>query len=129
MTDADDPFAGLEEDLQNHSDNASDGQGQSQSNPPDKRQLNRHDVERSSEVDLGGPAFAFDCTRQDALYARPETWDGFSDVLLEVELALRDYNIRDIPKRELHDAALRVLTGHRDELVEAVIASRRGDDY
>lgn len=126
MTDSDDPFADLEGDLDDGSSNSSDD-----ASPVEERDLteeapNDHHLHKQPSERLDDPAFSFDATKQDPLYVRPETWEAFNDTLLEVELALRDYEIRDVPKRELHDAALQVLTGHKDELVEAVVAARRG---
>jgi len=43
----------------------------------------------------------------------------------EVRGALRDAGERDVPKRELHDAALRVAADHTDEVAEALIEARR----
>ena len=80
---------------------------------------------QDSTQSLETPAFPFDVTTQDALYARSKTWEEFDDLILEVELALRETGIRDVPKRELHDAALRVLTNHPEDLVDAVVEARR----
>ena len=126
MTDTDDPFADLESNLER-------GQepGSSKTTNQDEASETASDMQQSdpqSNRDLSDPAFSFDITKQDPLYARPETWEQFGDTLLEVELVLRDYKIRDVPKRELHDAALRVLTDHTDEFVEAVVAERRNND-
>lgn len=126
MTDTDDPFADLENGLDGSQE--SDGsetmkQGESSETASDIQQ-----PYPQSDRDLSDPAFSFDVTKQDPLYARPETWQRFDDTLLEVELALRDCEIRDVPKRELHDAALRVLTNHTGEFVEAVVAGRHDTD-
>lgn len=125
MTDADDPFADLEAELEGESpDPAANPQMTSQDGTTDNSRSDRQSPDHPSQ-DLNAPAFSFGGTKQDALYARPATWDVFNDTLLEVELALRDNEVRDVPKRELHDAALRVLANHRDELVEAVVAARQ----
>lgn len=126
MTDTNDPFADLENNLE-------DGQesGSSETMKQDEANETASEIQQphpQSNSNLSDPAFSFDVTKQDPLYARPETWEQFGDTLLEVELALRDYDIRDVPKRELHDAALRVLTDHTDEFVEAVVAGRRDND-
>jgi hypothetical protein len=72
------------------------------------------------------PAFPFDATSQEQVYVRPQTWTEFEDLLdLDVEAALRDRNVRDVEGREKHDAALRVLADHADEIAEAVVDARR----
>lgn len=126
MTDTTDPFADLESDLETGQES-----GSSKTTKQDEASETASDMQQlspQSNCDLSDPAFSFDISKQDPLYARPETWEQFGDTLLEVELALRDYKIRDVPKRELHDAALRVLTDHTDEFVEAVVAERRDND-
>ncbi|MFC7098877.1 hypothetical protein [Halobaculum marinum] len=75
--------------------------------------------------DPSDPAFGFDEARQRPLYARQEAWDAFEDALaIQVETALRRNDVRDAPKRELHDAALRVLADHADEVAEQVLSER-----
>lgn len=126
MTNTDDPFADLEGDLEDSSAMSSDDAGPAEEHDPTEATQSTHHSHDQLPQRLDDPAFSFNATKQDPLYVRPKTWDAFNDTLLEVELALRDYNIRDVPKRELHDAALQVLTNHSDELVEAVVAARRG---
>ena len=125
MTDTDDPFADLEGDLEEDSPAHSDDASLAEKRDFTEELPNGHRVHDQPSERLDDPAFSFDATKQDPLYVRPETWDEFNDTLLEVELALRNYGIRDVPKRELHDAALQVLTNHSDELMEAVVAARR----
>lgn len=125
MRDATDPFADLESDLEESAANHSEDVGTTEEHDSsEEAQGTHHSLDQPQSLDE--PAFPFDATKQDPLYARPETWDAFNDTLLEVELALRDYDIRDVPKRELHDAALQVLTNHSDELKETMVAARRG---
>jgi len=91
--------------------------------------------ERSSATDTDptdedplSPAFEFEEARQRPLYARREAWDAFEDALaIEVEATLRGNDVRDAPKRELHDAALRVLADHADEVAERVLDARGVD--
>ncbi|WP_435064267.1 hypothetical protein [Halobaculum sp. EA56] len=74
------------------------------------------------------PAFGFEEAKQRPLYARQEAWDAFEDALaIEVETTLRRNDVRDAPKRELHDAALRVLADHADEVAELVLEERGVD--
>lgn len=71
------------------------------------------------------PAFGFDEAKQRPLYARQKAWDAFEDALaIEVEATLRRNDVRDAPKRELHDAALRVLADHADEVADRVLDER-----
>lgn len=82
-----------------------------------------------STEDSGGPpndpAFGFEEAKQRPLYARQGAWDVFEDALaIEVETTLRRNDVRDAPKRELHDAALRVLADHADEVAERVLDER-----
>lgn len=126
MTDTNDPFADLESEIEDGRES-----GSSKTTKQNEAGEAASDIQQpypQSNRDLSDPAFSFDVTKQDPLYARPETWELFGDTLLEVELSLRDYKIRDVPKRELHDAALRVLADHTDEFVEAVVAERRDNN-
>jgi len=82
----------------------------------------------SPGVTPSDPAFGFEAAKQRPLYARQEAWDAFEDALaIEVEATLRGNDVRDAPKRELHDAALRVLADHADEVAERVLDARGVD--
>ena len=71
-------------------------------------------------------AFPFSEAVQRPVYVREESLHQFEDALdFEVRRALRDAGERDVPKRELHDAALRVAADHTDEVAEALIEARR----
>ena len=75
----------------------------------------------SSNNSLDQPAFSFDETKQDALYALPKDWQTFEDMLdLELEQELRDRGIRDVPKREKHSAALEVISRHATEIADEI---------
>lgn len=72
-----------------------------------------------------GPAFPFDEADQNPLYARPEAWDAFDDMLdLALETELRDRGIRDASKSEKHDAALRILAEHAEEIADQIESER-----
>ena len=74
------------------------------------------------------PAFGFEAAKQRPLYARQGAWEAFEDALaIEVEATLRGNDVRDAPKRELHDAALRVLADHADEVANRVLEARDVD--
>lgn len=84
---------------------------------------------QTGDPDPATPAFGFDEAKQRPLYARQEAWDAFEDALaIDVEATLRGNDVRDAPKRELHDAALRVLADHADEVAARVLAARGLDD-
>jgi len=71
------------------------------------------------------PAFGFEEAKQRPLYARQHAWDAFEDALaIDVEPTLRRHDVRDASKRELHDAALRVLADHADEVADKVLEAR-----
>jgi hypothetical protein len=56
------------------------------------------------------PAFEFSATKQDPLYPIEETWQEYADVLdFEVRRVLREDGYKNIEKRELHEATLRVV--------------------
>ncbi|MFC7068565.1 hypothetical protein [Halobaculum lipolyticum] len=79
-------------------------------------------------TDPADPAFGFDEAKQRPLYARQAAWDAFEDALaIDVEATLRRNDVRDTPKRELHDAALHVLAEHADEVAERVLDERGVD--
>jgi len=82
--------------------------------------------EVETDEHLDEPAFEFADTKQDALYAREEAWDAFEDMLaVDLEGELRSRDLRDVPKREKHDAALRFAAEHPDEIADLIEATRR----
>ncbi|MFC6976558.1 hypothetical protein ACFQL1_23165 [Halomicroarcula sp. GCM10025709] len=72
----------------------------------------------------GGPAFSFDDTKQDAIYARPSSLDELGDALAELDLELRNRGLRDVPKREKHDALARLAGNHIEELADLIEGER-----
>lgn len=77
---------------------------------------------------LQHPAFEYDKDIREYFYARPETWGRFEDLIFNAQVALRqEYDLRDVPKRELHDAAMQAFLEHTDtdEIVENVIEARK----
>lgn len=79
-----------------------------------------------TETDLTEtPAFPWSADQQRALYCRQETWEDFEDVVdFEVKRVLSDYGVRDPPKRELHDAMLRVVINHPEEVARTLLEER-----
>ncbi|AEN04973.1 hypothetical protein Halar_1221 [halophilic archaeon DL31] len=76
-----------------------------------------------------GPAFEFDQTTAKSIYVREETLELLEDTEFEVEMVLRrNHSIRDPTGREFHDAAVRVLAEHTDEVVDSILAARAGED-
>jgi hypothetical protein len=88
----------------------------------------RDDFEASpddGESPADEPPFTFDEAKQRPLYARPAAWDAFEDALvLEVERLLREHDVRNAEKRELHDAALRVAARHPEEIADELLSGR-----
>lgn len=86
--------------------------------------------EESEETpDSGGPAFEFDATTAKSIYVRPETLERLEDTEFEVEMLLRrNHGIRDVTGREFHDAAVRVLEDHAEEVVEQLLAERSEEE-
>lgn len=73
----------------------------------------------------GGPAFEFDATTAKSIYVRPETLEQLEDTEFEVEMLLRrNHGIRDVTGREFHDAAVRVLEDHVEDVVEQILDAR-----
>lgn len=82
-------------------------------------------AEPEESPDSGGPAFEFDATTAKSIYVRPETLERLEDTEFEVEMLLRrNHGIRDVTGREFHDAAVRVLEDHAEEIVERILAER-----
>jgi len=72
------------------------------------------------------PAFPYDDASQEAIYPRSETWDDFEDTLdFEVKRQLRDAGLRDIPKREYHEALLELAMENPERLAELVKEGRK----
>jgi len=86
------------------------------------------DKPEPEEEEETGPAFEFDDTTAKSIYVRSETLELLEDSEFEVEMLLRrEHGIRDPTGREFHDAAVRVLAEHTDEIVEQILEAR-GDD-
>jgi hypothetical protein len=87
------------------------------------------DTDASSQDSISSEqAFSFSETEQDALYARPATWEGFEDLLdLDLEMKLRDRGIRNVSQSEKYDAALQVLTSYSTEIADQIESARKED--
>ncbi|EMA10010.1 MULTISPECIES: hypothetical protein [Haloarcula] len=115
---------------QQDADDADDA-GETKSKPmPDTNQTDRQQSEPSTENDGNDwkrrPAFPYDDASQEAIYPRSDTWDEFEDILdFEVKRELRDAGLRDIPKREYHEALLKLAMENPDRLAELVIDGRK----
>ena len=85
-------------------------------------------ADADDEESGSGPAFEFDATTAKSIYVRPETLEVLEDAEFEVESLLRrEHGIRDVTGREFHDAAVRVLAEHADEIVERILDEREQD--
>jgi|APHM01.1.fsa_nt_gi hypothetical protein len=134
MSPTDDPFSDLDEALGEEDNDDEDDIDRTVDNP-DNRRAEDDDAEPNASASRGpieavdaGPAFAFGETKQAPLYARPIAWNELEDTLdFEVQRQLRERGIRDVPKRELHDAALRVAAEQPVKIVAALLNARRSD--
>jgi len=80
----------------------------------------------SSGNSLDHPAFPFEDSKQEAIYPTVETLTKFDDTLdFEVKRRLRDEGLRDVPKREYHEALLQLAIEQPERLAELVIENRR----
>lgn len=81
-----------------------------------------------AEDEAAGPAFEFDATTAKSIYVRPETLETLEDAEFEVEMMLRrEHGLRDVTGREFHDAAVRVLAEHADEVVDRILDERESE--
>jgi hypothetical protein len=118
-----DPFADLGDALEEAAD-PDDGAGDRADDPDDARGAGPAPDGPVPD----DPAFPFDETKQSPVYARPAAWNALDDALdLDVQRRLREAGVRDVPKRELHDAALRVAAAHPEEVFAAVVEARRSE--
>lgn len=96
---------------------------------PDTTQADRRQSEQSTDNSddwKRRPAFPYDDASQEAIYPRSNTWDEFEDTLdFEVKRELRDAGLRDIPKREYHEALLKLGMEHPQRLAELVKNGRK----
>ena len=124
MTDHHDTFGDLEESFDKESPAPEEDSSTPDSIPEQQSETTSNlGADRSNGVDE--PAFAFSETDQKALYARSETWEIWDDALFDVEGVLRKQDVRDVPKRELHDAALRVLSEFPEQIAEQLLTQRQ----
>lgn len=97
----------------------SSGTGEEQA----EREPDDGDAEDAAPLDT--PAFAFEQTGAKSLYLRSSTVDTLDDTEFEVEAVLRrEHDVRNLTGREFHDAAVRVLADHADEIAEHVVDAR-----
>ncbi|MFD1514218.1 hypothetical protein [Halomarina rubra] len=78
-------------------------------------------------------AFDYSPEMQQAVYPRPETWDDFEDAMeLDMERVFRTYDVRNMSKREIHDALFGFVVDNADEIAERALRARGievdGDD-
>jgi len=84
------------------------------------------DKEPTRKGDIHETAFNYDEAKQSPIYARPSTWDTYDDALeLDVERSLRDENVRNASKRELHDATLRLAAENPELVAEKLLQARQ----
>ena len=84
------------------------------------------DEEEPSGGGVSEPAFPFDESVQAQIYPRKSTHEAFEDFLdIDVKRHLRERDIRDETGRELHEAVLRVVMDHPEEVAAALESQRR----
>lgn len=102
-----------------------DGEVESESEPESKPEPELQ-AEPDRTGDIQETAFNYDEAKQSPIYARPSTWDTYDDALeLDIERSLRDQNVRNASKRELHDATLRLAAEHPELVAEKLLEARR----
>jgi hypothetical protein len=96
---------------------------------PETTQTNRRSEAQATDTTddwKQHPAFPYDDASQEAIYPRSETWNDFEDTLdFEVKRELRDAGLRDIPKREYHEALLKLAMEQPERLAELVKDGRK----
>lgn len=96
---------------------------------PDTTQTDRRQDEQSTDTSeewKRRPAFPYDDASQEAIYPRSDTWGEFEDTLdFEVKRELRDAGLRDIPKREYHEALLELAMENPKRLAELLKEGRK----
>jgi hypothetical protein len=94
---------------------------------PEEEQDTEQDQDAESEE--AGPAFEFDETTAKSIYVRPETLELLEDTEFEVEMLLRrEHGLRDVTGREFHDAAVRVIEEHVDDIVDEILDARESEE-
>jgi hypothetical protein len=75
------------------------------------------------------PGFQYDEVKQGPIYPRAETWEAFEDeMVMTITPNLHSEGVRNVEKREIHDALLRLAVENPEELAELVISEREGGD-
>jgi len=91
-------------------------------------EADRDGQEQGDTGEPDGPAFPFDAEDRWSIYARRETKEAFQDAVdLEIVPDLREYGIRDLTQREVHDAMVQFAAENPGVIAERV-ASERGYD-
>jgi protein tyrosine/serine phosphatase len=116
------PFAGIGDEIEGGSDpgnDADDAEAES-STIPDPVTIRESNVEQDPDE----PAFPYEETKQTPIYPREETSEALDDLELDVKQILRDHDIRDLPKRELHDAALEEAIQNPEAIADRILEKR-----
>lgn len=85
-------------------------------------------VESGPSLEDSSPPFDFNDAEQDSLYPRKGTWDELSDFRYQIDGDLRElYNVRNVEKREVDEALLRLLLERiPSEVVARRVVEQRG---
>lgn len=81
-------------------------------------------TESESKEDSSGPAFPYSQATQESVYPRSNTWDRMDDLELDVRLFLREFDVRELPKRELHDAVFRFAADNPEAIARLILQER-----
>ncbi|MWG36364.1 hypothetical protein [Halomarina oriensis] len=70
-------------------------------------------------------AFEYSPAMQQAVYPRPETWQAFEDAMeLDMERVFRAHDVRNMSKREIHDALFSFVVDNADEIARRALSAR-----
>lgn len=70
-------------------------------------------------------AFDYSPEMQQAVYPRPETWEAFEDAMeLDMERVFRAHDVRNMSKREIHDALFSFVVENADEIARRALSAR-----
>ncbi|MWG36214.1 hypothetical protein [Halomarina oriensis] len=86
------------------------------------------DQEEPADPPEKTPAFGFENQWQRQLYPRPESWERLEDAMtLDMERVFREHGVRNMSKREIHDALVRFSAAHAEEVARLALEERGVD--
>lgn len=136
MTDEDDRFGDVAEQLKQTGEEPDEGDESTAEDSPqspaesptenggDEPDSATDRSEDHSEKSTGKPAFSFDETDMHGFYVRQETWDAVSRTQSSVAAACSMFDVSEFEGREFQDACLRVVADHADEIALQILRER-----